>query len=305
MTRHPVRPAVLLAALILSAGCDQKKPGGASGSDAAAKIGWSARKLGEVGGMSTPESIVVDPARACAYVSNIQLTTPDGYWADDNQAFIARLVDRKADPLKFKTGSDKARLSAPKGLTVLDGKLYAADITRVVVFDLVGQAEPVVIEPPNAKGLNDPATDGQAVYVSDYPGGQVFRIADGQARRVAALEEINGITFVGGKLLAVTWEKTHDIFEVDPTGKIPPKPFGLASHFKALDGIEALDDGTLIVSDYVGGKVFAVSPDRKTVAVLIEGLTQPADIGLDTKNKVLYVPEMDANKVSIWQLEKK
>ena len=290
---------VLLGALSLLAGCDPEKK-----SPREASRGLSARKLGEVGGMSTPESVVADPARGAAYVSNIQLTTPDGYWEDDNQAFIARIADRKADPLKFKTGDQKARLSSPKGLTVLGGKLYAADITRVVVFDLAGQAEPTVIEPPGAKGLNDPATDGKAVYVSDYAGGQVFRIADGQAQRVVGLEEINGITFAGGKLLAVTWEKTHDIFELDPTGKNPPKPFGLASHFKALDGIEAMDDGTLIVSDYVAGKIFAISPDRKTITLLIEGLTQPADIGLDKKNDILYVPEMEANKVSIWQLEK-
>lgn len=299
MTRLAFAP-VLLGALILAAGCDQEKEKAPQVSG-----GLSARKLGEVAGMSTPESVAFDPARNAAYVSNIQLTTPDGHWDDDNQAFIARIVDRKADPLKFKTGDDKARLSSPKGLAVLDGKLYAADINRVVVYDLAGTAEPVVIQPPDARGLNDPATDGKAVYVSDYVGNQIFRIAGDKAQRVATLEEINGITFAGGKLLAVTWEKTHDVFEVDPTEMNPPKPFGLAAHFKALDGIEALDDGTLIVSDYVAGKIFAVSPDRKAATVLIEGLNQPADIGLDKKNKVLYVPEMGANKVSVWQLEKK
>lgn len=53
--------------------------------------------------------------------------------------------------------------------------------------------------------------------------------------------------------------------EIDTSGKQPPQPFGLADHFTNLDGIEVLEDGTFIVSDFVGDKVCLISPDRKTV----------------------------------------
>ena len=52
-------------------------------------------------------------------------------------------------------------------------------------------------------------------------------------------------------------------------GKTPPKPFGLAAHFKSLDAIEVLDDGTFLVSDFPGNKVCTISADRKTVRKII------------------------------------
>ena len=89
-----------------------------------------------------------------------------------------------------------------------------------------------------------------------------------------------------------------------PAGKKPPQPFGLASHFSRLDGIEVLDDGTFIVSDLPAKKVFSVSPDRKTVRTLAE-LDSPADIGLDRKRNLLYVPQFFKNQAVVFKLVNK
>ena len=69
-------------------------------------------------------------------------------------------------------------------------------------------------------------------------------------------------------------------------------------------GIEVLDDGTFIVSDLPAKKVFSVSPDRKTVRTLAE-LDSPADIGLDRKRNLLYVPQFFKNQAVVFKLVNK
>ena len=62
-----------------------------------------------------------------------------------------------------------------------------------------------------------------------------------------------------------------------------------------------MKDGTFIVSDYKGHKVCAIRSDRKTVTTLIK-LETPADIGIDHEAGILYVPQLMANKLSIYKL---
>jgi hypothetical protein len=102
-------------------------------------------------------------------------------------------------------------------------------------------------------------------------------------------------------MFGVSWG-LHEVYELDPAGKEEPKPFGLAKHFKGLDGIEVLDDGTFIVTDFVGGKVCTISPDRKTVHEII-AVHSAADIGLDRQRRMLYVPSLMSNAVSAYKLE--
>ena len=113
---------------------------------------------------------------------------------------------------------------------------------------------------------------------------------------------VNGITFHQGAFFAVSWDQ-HDIFELDPAGETDPVPFGLGAHFTHLDGIEVLDDGTFIVSDFDGNKLWAVGSDRKAIAPLADVET-PADIGLDRKRMLLYVPLFMKDEVAIFRLTK-
>jgi hypothetical protein len=103
-------------------------------------------------------------------------------------------------------------------------------------------------------------------------------------------------------MFAVSWD-LHEVFELDPTGDRPPQPFGVAEHFTNLDGIVVLDDGTFVVSDFTGNKVFAIARDRKTVYILAE-IESPADIGLDRKRRLLYVPSFMGDRVFVFKLDK-
>lgn len=152
--------------------------------------------------------------------------------------------------------------------------------------------------------LNDAASDGEAVYVSDWKAGKVYRVDPaGDVREVRAPESVNGITFHGGKMFAVSWD-LHDVYELDPKGKGEPIAFGLASHFKGLDGIEVLDDGTFVVSDLRSDRVMTVDPDRRTVRPLVEAEC-PADIGVDREAGLLFVPEFLAGRVAVYRLARR
>ena len=65
-----------------------------------------------------------------------------------------------------------------------------------------------------------------------------------------------------------------------------------------LDGIEVLDDGTFIVSDFFGHRVWTISPDRKEATALME-IDSPADIGLDTRRGRVLIPLFRADEVLI------
>ena len=277
---------------------------------------------GTCSGFAVPECVVVDPSTGDAYVSNIEAAEGQ-YWSDDGRAFISRLKPNGTmDVLRWRGSTRKAALNAPKGMCILRGTLYAADNTRVVSYSLASGMPGPVIPIPGAKHLNDMATDGRAVYVSDTEGGKVYRLpsrviplrdartgrtvraplaTDGRVVSVAAPKSVNGITFHRGHMYCVSWD-LHEVYEMDATGRRAPRAFGLASHFKNLDGIEVMDDGTFLVSDFTGNKVCAISPDRKRVTTLAT-LDTPADIGFDRKRNRLFVPLFGKDRVATLGIE--
>lgn len=254
-------------------------------------------------GFDVPECTLPDPDRDFVYVSNIE---PDGdaYWADNGKGFISRLhADGTVETLRWIDSSPDFVINSPKGMCILDSRLYVADNTSILVFALP-DGEPIDrIEVPGAEGLNDMATDGQGVYVSDFSVGHIIRLdlTGGTSHEVVAeLESVNGITFHNDLMFAVSWD-LHEVYEIDRSGEEPPQAFELEAEFVNLDGIEVLDDGSFIVSDFPGNRVVRIGSDRKTVTTLV-ALESPADIGIDRSRSLLYVPQFLANRVVVFEL---
>lgn len=285
--RGACRLALVACALVVGPGC-------------AAQKGWVAREIAVISQMKVPECTYVDPKSGAVFVSNMDTAT-QAYWADDGAASISILRPR-GEPyaMRWQEPRPDAPLHSPKGMCVFEGVLYVADNTRVVGYPVIEEATPRKLMGPDGRRLNDMATDGKAVYVSDTVAGVVYRMDSEGITRVKAPEGVNGITFFKGKMFAVSWT-LHDVYELDPTGKADPVPFGLAVHFQTLDGIEVLDDGTFLVSDLKGNRVVTISPDRTTVRTLVE-LKTPADIGLDMARRLLYVPQFEENCVAVYRL---
>src|SRR5207245_6256953 len=116
-------------------------------------------------GFQTPESVLYDPDQDVYFVSNIN-GQPTA--ADDN-GFISRInPDTLQNDLKW---IDAAKpdiiLNAPKGMAILGDDLYVADLSVVRKFDRKTGKPKGEIPIPGSTFLNDVASDGKAVYVSD------------------------------------------------------------------------------------------------------------------------------------------
>lgn len=250
-------------------------------------------------GFKHPESALYDAKGGRIFVSNIECEIGQ-YWADDGEAFISLInKDHTLQALRWVDSNASAPMNGTKGLTLLGDHLYFADNTRLQRCTLSGQHVEVVAS--GFQKANDLCSDNSNVWLSDTGAGKIYCIKpSGEKREIKSPLSPNGLTFAGGKMFGVSWD-LHEVYELDPSGKNAPVPFGLADHFVNLDGIEVLKDGTFIVSDYKGHKVCAISSDRKTVTTLVK-LETPADIGIDHEAGILYVPQLLANKLSIFKL---
>lgn len=265
---------------------------------------WQATEVSNQEGFSTPECVVAD-GQGNVFVSNI--APVDGvYWDDDGSGFISQLdKDGKLQAEQWVGSTENSPIHSPKGMCILDGWLYINDSTRVrrcKIDDPAATLEDTEIS--LGTKYNDLATDGTHLYISDMGKGIVLKVdpESGDEQEIPAPESVNGVTAHNGQLFAVSWEH-HEVYELDPKGEAEPVSFDLASNFTNLDGIEVLDDGSFIISDFKGNQVSLIYPDRKTVTQFIE-IQSPADIGIDRTRNLLYVPQFTENKVVVFKLSK-
>ncbi|MDP6111469.1 MAG: hypothetical protein QGF00_03280 [Planctomycetota bacterium] len=266
--------------------------------------GWTLERIRVIEDLDVPECVAVDSATGNVFISSI-VAPEKKYWADDGKGFISMAAPGgKMKKLRWLDSAPEAVIHSPKGMCILGGTLYFTDNDKLKRCSIAKAGAIEKVNLPKTKKLNDLATDGTSVWVSDTVLGKVYKVSpDGGVKEIPAPAGANGVTCHKGRVFAVS-VTVVDLYELDPAGKKPPQPFGLASHFSRLDGIEVLDDGTFIVSDLPAKKVFSVSPDRKTVRTLAE-LDSPADIGLDRKRNLLYVPQFFKNQAVVFKLVNK
>jgi hypothetical protein len=262
---------------------------------------WKAEHVSTLDGFHVPESALHSPKTGTIFVTNIECE-PDNYWVDNNKGYISVVDgDHRVKTRRWVESKPESRLHGPKGMCLLGDTLYFTDNTRLMQVPLSGGTPSVLVS--GFKQANDLATDGKNIWVSDTAAGKIFCVTpQGTKREIQAPAGINGLTFFDDKMFGVSWD-LHEVYELDPSGKSAPVAFGLADHFKNLDGIEVLDDGTFIVSDFMGDTVYTINPDRRSVHPLIK-INSPADIGLNRKAGLLYVPQFMKDKLSVYQLKK-
>ncbi len=133
--------------------------------------------LWETTGLKTPESALAVPAEGFAYVSNVAGKPTE----KDGNGFISKvsLADGKIIALEWAKGMD-----APKGLALAGGKLYTADIDKLVEIDPASGKILAKYDAPGAMFLNDVAADAQGnVYVSDSNTSTIWRLAGGKLEK--------------------------------------------------------------------------------------------------------------------------
>jgi len=260
-------------------------------------------RVATITNLRQPESVAADVDKGVIFISNVD-AEKDEYYKDDGRSFITRATSGgRVKELRWLDSRPETPINGAKGTCVFGGYLYFSDNTRLLRAPLGKPGKVEVVALPDTQMLNDVATDGMSIYVSDIGQGIVYRVDE--KRHSCALKappSVNGITFHKGRMFAVSWD-LHEIYEVDPLGQRVPEPFNLASHFTKLDGIEVLDDGTFLVSDFAGNKICAVSADRKSVTTLLD-IAAPADIGVDLRRHLLFVPQFLENTVVIFRLRR-
>jgi sugar lactone lactonase YvrE len=275
-----------------------------------------ARKVGEIQDLHAPESVKYDSAQDVFFISNIQGVGSN----KDGHGFIARVPasDYGAITIFAQSGRGGVQLNAPKGMAIQGDTLWVADIDVLRGFHRLTGAPVASVEFATHKAvlLNDVALgpDG-ALYITDtgiimsdkgvlHPGGEkVFRLA---GRSVEALSLSPPIGWPNG----ITWDArakrwlvvTFDPFasELSSFGERGGARTKLAGGIGRFDGVEVMGDGRILVSAWVDSSihVFADGKDQR----IIRHLSQPADIGLDTRRNRVAIPLVMMDRVQFWQI---
>jgi sugar lactone lactonase YvrE len=268
--------------------------------EAAPKLLW------ETKGLAQPESVVVDPATGAIYVSNIV----GAVMQKDGNGFIAKLNgDGKVVTRQWVKGLD-----SPTGLALHDRTLYVADVDQLVE---INAASGEIVKRYPAKGatfLNDVAIDPDGtVYVSDTPSNTIWRLKDGSFEPWIADDKLNG---PNGLLVQ------GDMLVVASLGKIPGvgqkqelaglslislkdqsvTKIGSGQPIGNLDGLELLQPGVYLVTDWAAGALYRV--DAKGKAQQLIDLNQgSADLTYLPDKKIVLIPMMLDNTLVAYRLD--
>lgn len=278
---------------------------GTHSSNASLKLLWES-----VQNVDAPESAYFDNNSQTIFVSNVGGNPTD----KDGSGWINRLnPDGGVIAAPWISG-----FNAPKGLRAYKGALWVTDIQDVIQIDITTAKILKRFTIPKAQFLNDIAVDTSGnVYISDTFGSTLYKIP-AKATKDSEVEEWitgkelddpNGLLMEGSKLYVATWGIAKPDFSTEIPGRliqidvktkkiktITKKPFG------NLDGLELFKGRDFLVSDWMAGKVYRITPSGKAT-LLLEGIKGAADIGYIAKTKVLIVPKMGENKVAAYQLK--
>jgi hypothetical protein len=298
-------------ALVLNGGCQKSETAPAqTGSTPTTSSAAAPQPITISQNLQTPESVLYDAQQDVYFISNINGQP----LAVDNNGYISRVNPDtlQMDAKWIEGGKPGVTLNAPKGMAVAADILYVADITTVRKFDRKTGAPKGEIKIPGSSFLNDLASDGPSVYVSDSglkagAGGSfeptgtdaIWKIVGNKAQRIANgpdLKRPNGVDVVNGKVWVVTFG-ADELYQLD-NGKrtnVVKLPKG------SLDGLVHLDDGSFVVSSWDGKAIYR-GPQSGPFTAVLENINAPADIGYDAKRQRLLVPHFMDNIVTIHPL---
>src|SRR6266550_2364527 len=224
-------------------------------------------------GLQTPESVLYDPDQDLYFISNIN---GQPLAADDN-GYISRVnPETLQGDMKWIDGSKPdVTLNAPKGMAIVGDTLYVTDISTVRKFNRKTGAPEGEVAIPGSTFLNDAASDGKSVYVSDSgldgsfkPTGTdaIWKITGTKAEKIASGKDLkgpNGVDATGGKLWAVSFG-ANELYQVDKGKKtnVTTLPKG------SLDGLVQLADGSFLVSSWDGKAVYHGKPGGAFTAIV-------------------------------------
>ena len=267
-------------------------------------------KIWETAGFSGPESIVYDSRSNSYYVSNVN----GGPIDKDGTGFISKLSTKGSiTNLKWIQGKT---VHAPKGMRVRNGQLWYTDIDKVISVNILMSKVTKSVQIPGSKFLNDIdfSNRDSSVYVTDMFTNKIHVINKSSKPEVfihsSELEYPNGIIINKDELVVSSWgpDLNKSNFKTSKSGKLLSinKNTKVISNWNDLrignlDGVEFLNNDTIITSDWMAGKVFKVSKTG-SCTTLLSGFKGSADLTYIPSKKLLIIPLMLENKVVAYKL---
>ncbi len=268
-------------------------------------------------GLSTPESVLWDSARAVWYITNINGSP----LAKDDNGYIVRVGPdgAKLDSLPLINGADDdITLHAPKGMALQGDTLWVADIDALRGFNVM-TGMPVASIELGARGamfLNDVAVGSEGeIYITDsgfrfddagnavHAGTSgVFEVRNRVARRVLTLPKGSGAN-------GIAWDRARNAWAI--VGFNTPTVFSWVRSAQQAtelgagpgggDGLLVFDDGRMLFSSWADSSLTLFAGGEATT--LRRNLPGPADLGYDPARRLIAVPLFTSNRVEFWPLD--
>ena len=304
--------SIAAAAALLVAGCDRATPPPAPAPAAEVATIPTPRI---VDGFASPKSVVIAGDRR--FVSNMGARPEptskdgDGYISElDAQGTLVeqRIFPREGDP----------PLNAPKGMAVIGNRLFVTDIDRIVGYDLTShkQVFEAVVSGGPEKFFNDLAVESDTtLLMTDTLRNALYRYDFGSKTFTAVAGDMpgaNGVTVDGARKLAYVAAMGAkfgggDLYSV-ALAENDAKAQRVGNIHGLFDGI-ALVDGQLLLSDWksvaepVPGTMTLHAPDGTLASTLsTPELHGPADFDYDATQRLVWIPDMQNNRVVILPL---
>ncbi|MCJ7529288.1 MAG: hypothetical protein MUO37_14550 [Methyloceanibacter sp.] len=262
--------------------------------------------LFEVKGLEQPESVIQDPATGAIYVSNIA----GAIMQKDGNGFIAKL---KPDGTLIARQWIKG-LNAPTGMALHDRTLYVVDVDELIEINV---ASGEIVKRYPAKGaifLNDVAVgeDG-TVYASDTPMNTIWRLKDGSFEPWFANDVLNGpngLLVQSEKLIVASFGKLPGDGQKQELGgllavdleKQAVSTIGNNDKLGNLDGLQALQPGVYLVTDWAAGGLYRIDAKGKFERLIKLGKGS-ADLIYLPDQKMALIPIMLSNSLVAYTLD--
>lgn len=247
--------------------------------------------------LTTPESVYYDVTNGVLYVACIGAVPPD---AKDGDGFIAKVgLDGQIVETKWVAGLD-----APKGMGMVNDKLYVTNIDEVIEIDAGTGEVSNTFAVEGAQFLNDITVDAAGnVYISDSNTNKIFILANGavaQWTEGEALGGPNGLFAEEDRLMLASFGNgkfsTINLANKDVQTVADSIPGG--------DGIVKMGEDYL-VSNW-NGEVYYVTSDWEKTKILDtkDQGANAADIELVADQDLLLVPTFFGNQVVAYEVVK-
>ena len=244
--------------------------------------------------LRTPESVLYDRKRDVLYVANVNMKP----WEKDGNGFISRMdLQGNITDLHWVDG-----LHGPKGMGVLDGSLFVADIDEVVEIDIETAVIKARYPVSGVPTLNDITIGNGSVFISGSDSNKVFELKNGTVTEIMSEDfgRPNGLFWEPERLLMLTSNSSMLKSIQLESGEITD----LVGELGHGDGIVPVGNGDYLASSW-RGEVFYISPDWVSTQLLDtrEREINAADIDFIIEKNLLLVPTFFDNRVVAYRFD--